>query len=190
MSYAPYWWPDTTKANGLPYIRRDGQVNQTLRRDSDVLRWYGLVDAVETLAHAHYFSGQPAYAERAALLLRTWFVDPKTRMNPHLNFGQAIPGVTEGRGIGIIDTRDLGRVTDAITLIQTSNAWTSSDQHATTQWFAAYRDWLLQGPHGKDEADEANNHGTWYDVQVVALSLFLNDTATARARGSSIQRRG
>ena len=181
VSYAPYWWPDSTKADGLPYIRRDGQVNQALRRDSDVLRWYAMVDAVETLAQAHYFSGRPQYAERAALLLRTWFIDKRTRMNPHLAFGQAIPGVTEGRGIGIIDTRDLGRLTDAVTLVSESSAWTDEDREAIAQWFAEYRSWLQDSTHGRDEADEANNHGTWYDVQVVALSLFLNDTATARS---------
>ena len=180
VSYAPYWWPDSTKANGLPYIRRDGQVNQALRRDSDVLRWYAMVDAVEALAHQYYFTDRQPYADHAKLLLRTWFIDPKTRMNPHLNYGQAIPGVTYGRGIGIIDTRDLGRLTDAVTLIERDAAWTASDRQAIRQWFRAYRDWLLNSPHGKDEADEGNNHGTWYDVQVVALSLFLNDSTTAR----------
>lgn len=179
VSYAPYWWPDTTRPNGLPYVRRDGVVNQQLRRDSDVLRWYALVDAVETLAHAHYFSGRTVYAERAAVLLRTWFIDARTRMNPHLNYGQAIPGITEGRGIGIIDTRDLGRLLDAITLV-TPQALTLTDQQALSEWFAAFRKWLRQSPHGIDESDEANNHGTWYDAQVVALSLYLGDTATAR----------
>ena len=27
MSVGPYWWPDSSKADGLPYIRKDGQVN-------------------------------------------------------------------------------------------------------------------------------------------------------------------
>ncbi|MEY3492493.1 MAG: hypothetical protein RL309_1621 [Verrucomicrobiota bacterium] len=26
-SNGDYWWPDSTKPNGLPYIRRDGQTN-------------------------------------------------------------------------------------------------------------------------------------------------------------------
>src|SRR4051812_37934879 len=33
MSFGPYWWPDTTKPNGLPYIRRDGVVNPGSRGD-------------------------------------------------------------------------------------------------------------------------------------------------------------
>jgi unsaturated chondroitin disaccharide hydrolase len=181
MSTGPYWWPDSTKPNGLPYVHRDGHVNWELRRDSDVLRWYALVDAVEKLAYAYYFTDREAYAERAALLLRTWFIDPASRMNPHLRYGQAIPGVVEGRGIGIIDTRDLGRVTDAIGLIETSPAWTTPDRAAVREWMATYVDWLTSSEHGRDEADKANNHGTWYDVQVVALSSFLGDTARARA---------
>src|SRR5690554_21710 len=27
LSRAPYWWPDKTKPNGLPYIAKDGQHN-------------------------------------------------------------------------------------------------------------------------------------------------------------------
>lgn len=181
VSYGPYWWPDTTKPNGLPYVRRDGVVNQELRRESDVLRWYAFLDAVETLAHAHYFTGASRYAERAGLLLRTWFVDPATRMNPHMQYGQAIPGVTEGRGIGIIDTRDMGRLLDAITLLRGSSAVRPADDAAIMQWLRQYADWLANSAHGKDEADEANNHGTWYDAQRVALALFLGDTAQARS---------
>jgi pectin methylesterase-like acyl-CoA thioesterase len=180
VSYGPYWWPDTTRPGGLPYVRRDGVVNTELRRESDVLRWYAMVDAVETLAHAYYFTDREEYAARAALLLRTWFVDSATRMNPHLQYGQAIPGVTEGRGIGIIDTRDIGRLTDAISIIDLSPSWRAPDQKAIDAWMRAYLDWLLTSEHGRDEADEMNNHGTWYDVQVVALALFTGDTALAR----------
>ena len=189
MSSAPYWWPDSTKPNGLPYVRRDGVVNEELRRDSDVLRWYAMVDAVETLARAWYFTDRLEYAHRAAVLLRVWFLDPATRMNPHLRYGQAIPGVTEGRGIGIIDTRGIGRLTDAIGLLEGSPAWTAADERRLHSWMRSYLDWLLTSEHGKDEADEANNHGTWYDVQVVALALFIGDTATARATAAQVKTR-
>ena len=35
MSQAPYFWADPSKANGLPYIRRDGQRNPELKKISD-----------------------------------------------------------------------------------------------------------------------------------------------------------
>jgi len=31
MSFGPYWWGGPKKADGLPYIRRDGQVNPEAR---------------------------------------------------------------------------------------------------------------------------------------------------------------
>ena len=38
MSFAPYWWPDPSTPDGLPYIRRDGEHNradQGLRSTGD-----------------------------------------------------------------------------------------------------------------------------------------------------------
>ena len=101
LSMAPYWWPDSTKSNGLPYIRRDGVMNPQTRIDHDGLRFGAMTDAVEALALGYWFTGNERYATRAAFLVRTWFIDPATRMNPNLRFAQAILGVTEGRGIGI-----------------------------------------------------------------------------------------
>jgi hypothetical protein len=60
LSFGPYWWPDSTKPNGMPYIRRDGIVNPESRASSDSPRLYALTDAVETLALAHWFTGDPA----------------------------------------------------------------------------------------------------------------------------------
>src|SRR5437773_2942261 len=75
MSYAPYYWPDTTKPGGLPYIQRDGEMNPATRADHDGLRIQATTDAVEALSLAHYFSGDAKYSTRAAQLLRIFFLD-------------------------------------------------------------------------------------------------------------------
>ncbi len=124
------------------------------------------------MALAYYFTQEEKYAQHAHRLLGTWFLDEGTKMNPHLNYGQGIPGITEGRGIGIIDSRDLYRVIDAAILLQTSKSWTAGDHAALKNWFSDYLTWLTESPIGLDEADEHNNHGTYYDVQVVASALF------------------
>src|SRR3954468_7394630 len=153
MSVAPYFWPDPTKPNGLPYIRKDGQVNpERTNNATDANASKEMMANVQTLTLAYYFSGNDAYADHAATLLRTWFLDPATRMNPNLNFGQAIPGVTPGRGIGIIDTVGLIGVVDSIGLLQSSKSWTDADQKGMVAWFDAYATWLQTSKNGKEEA--------------------------------------
>ena len=180
MSLAPYWWPDTTKPNGVPFIRRDGEVNPESRLDTDSPRFLRFADAVESLTLAYTFSRDAKYANRAATLLRAWFLDPATRMNPNLRFAQAIPGVTEGRGIGIIDTRNLATIVDDVLLLRDAPGWSRDDDAAIRAWCRTFLDWLIASPQGKEEAIQANNHGTWYDAQVASLALFVGDTALAR----------
>src|SRR5580698_1146132 len=90
LSQAPYWWPDPAKPNGLPYIRKDGQRNPEINGITDHSEMDRVNTDSQTLALAWYLTGKEEYAARAALLVRTWFLDPKTRMNPNQNFGQYI----------------------------------------------------------------------------------------------------
>jgi hypothetical protein len=101
-------------------------------------------------------------------------------MNPHLQFGQGIPGITEGRGIGIIETRLLVDIIDGVRLLSGSRAWTARDESGLQTWMRAYLTWLLESPHGQDEATNGNNHETWYDVQVAALALHTGQRDRAR----------
>jgi hypothetical protein len=180
LSQAPYWWPDPSKPNGLPYIRRDGERNPELNRISDSHEMDLLIEEAETTALAYFFTGDEKYAWHAAQLIRTWFIDPKTRQNPNLKFGQGIPGITTGRGIGLIETRELYRIIDAAILLEESKSWTANDRDQLKKWFADFLEWMLESELGKDEADEKNNHGTYYDVQIIAYALFAGRPEIAR----------
>jgi len=174
MSLAPYWWPDPAKPNGLPYIRRDGQTNPESAQLPDHKNFSKVMSASHTLALAYYLFGDEAYAAQCTKLLRAWFVDPSTRMNPSLTYAQAILGVNQGRGIGLIETRDITEVIDAIGLLGGSHAWTAADQQGMREWCEKFLDWMLISSNGKDESASKNNHGTFYDVQIVALALFVD----------------
>jgi hypothetical protein len=180
MSQAPYWWPNPSQPDGKPYIRRDGRRNPEIDRITDHQNLAILGRAVTTLALGFYFTERPDYAQHAARLLEVWFLDPATRMNPNLQFGQGIPGIAEGRAAGIIETRWLADIVGAVSVLQGSPAWSASDDSALKDWMRAYVAWLLQSKLGRDEATRGNNQETWYDVQVVALAIFTDQTDVAR----------
>lgn len=179
MSIAPYFWPNPDTTNGLPYVRRDGERNPA-NRTSDRRNLSELIETVETLAQAWYFTDDEVYAAKAAHLLRAWFLDPATRMNPNFEYAQAVPGVNTGRGIGLIETAGLTGVVDAIGLLAGAAAWTEADQRGTEQWFAQFLQWMRESKNGRDEAAAKNNHGTWYDVQVVSFALFTGQQEIAK----------
>jgi hypothetical protein len=181
MSMAPYYWPDPSKPDGLPYIGRDGEVNPERATDAyDRMRLGHMASAVQTLGLAYYFTGERKYAERAALVLRTWFLVPATRMNPSLTFAQGVPGKVPGRGTGIIDTAELLPVVDAVGLLQPSGALSDDDMKGLRGWFGAYAGWLQTSDNGKAEQAATNNHGIWYDLQLSDYALFAGKIDVAR----------
>jgi len=180
LSLAPYWWPDPKSKDGLPYIRRDGETNPDSKRGTDAPVIVEMAGAVETLAIAYYFTGEENYAERAAQLIRVWFLDPATKMNPNFRYAQAIPGHNDGRGAGLIESRHFIKVVDAAGLLGGSRAWTVKDAQALTAWFREFVNWMQTSPNGKNEAQAKNNHGSWYAAQLTCYALFIDDKELAR----------
>jgi len=180
MSLAPYHWPDPNKPDGLPYIRKDGQTNPEVKEYKDKEYMPELCNIVQTLALAYYFSEDNLYAEHAARLLKVWFLDTATRMNPNLNFAQAIKGENTGRGAGLIDSRHFIKLVDAIGLIQDSKYWKKEDQEGMRQWFTVFLNWMQTSKNGIHEMNAPNNHGAWYDAQSLSLALFTGNIELAK----------
>lgn len=174
-----YWWPDPDKEDGLPYIRHDGVKNPEYG-DYDGPSIKKMAANSFQLALAWFYTGDEKYAHKAAEFLRVWFLNPDTKMNPHLEYGQAIPGRTEGRGIGIIETGSLIDVVEAVGLLQGSRALSSSEEAKIRQWFQSYNHWLTTSQKGWDERMWHNNHGSSYDSQVAAFSIFTGQDSIAR----------
>ena len=180
MSLAPYWWPDPNTKDGLPYIRKDGQVNPERFEFRDREHFATLQSAVTSLAVAYTITNKDEYAAHGARMMRVWFLDPVTRMNPNMNFSEAVKGRNAGRGAGIIGLCQLPTILDAVVLIRGSKHWSAADDSGFTSWCQSYLRWLSTSPNGIDEQDSPNNHGTWYDVQLAALAVFAGTPDTAK----------
>ena len=186
LSQAPYWWPSQPKTPenpwGCPYVQRDGERNPEVDTGTDRPDIGKVVNSATTLSLAWYYTGKKQYAQHASKILRTWFLDPATRMNPHLNHGQFIPCKYEGRAIGIIDFSQMyTSVLDAVAILDTgAPGWSKKDQRSMRSWNVDFLDWLVNSEFGKQEAAAKNNHGTFHDMQVAALAVATGDKALAR----------
>jgi hypothetical protein len=181
MSQAPYFWYDSSKPDGKPYLRRDGEHNPEIKKITDRTYIGELESATRILSLAYYLTRNEKYAAKAATLIRHWFLDDGTKMNPNLEYAQGIPGITNGRGIGIIESRTLTGIADAIGLLHGSKAWTKKDDEGMREWYDRFLNWMLTSKNGKDEHAAKNNHGTWYYMQVVDFALFTGDKQKAKA---------
>jgi Alginate lyase len=173
FSEGDYWWPDPQHPDG-PYIQRDGLSNPDNFNDHRraLMR---LSVQVPALAAAWVITRDKRYAKHGANHLRAWFVDERTRLNPNLQYAQAIHGRFTGRGTGIIDTIHLVEVTRATEVLQNSGALSKTELIGIKQWFTDYLLWLTTSKNGIDERDAKNNHGTCWVMQVAAFAHLTGD---------------
>ncbi|WP_438850911.1 alginate lyase family protein [Brevundimonas nasdae] len=191
MSMGPYWWPDRSKPHGLPYVRRDGQFNpEKDTKAFDVSSLEGMSQDVQALALAHYFTGDPRYAAKAGEMIRVWFLDPATKMNPNFNHGQAVPGRVSGRAEGVIDAHRLVHVVEAAGLLLPTDALTREENEALQDWFGELVQWMATSTIGRQERAAENNHGLYYDTLITHFALFagMDDAAQAVAERAKTRR--
>lgn len=186
MTMGTYWWPDPNKPDGLPYIRKDGYVNpQAKDRNS-----YGAMsEAAFNLAYAAYLFEREDYAKKAVEFISAWHLDEATKMNPHAEYAQAIPGICEGRGIGIIDFRCSYRVFDATEILFALGVLTDEQYEALQKWYIDFANWLITSEKGIFIDNYFNNHGTWYDVQLLSVAKFTNRPELAKRVALSAYRK-
>ena len=173
-SQADYSWPNQTNATGLPYVNRDGESNP------DTFTYHRLAmrqmkDAVAALAAAYALTGDDKYVSKATTLLKVFFLDEKTRMNPHLQYAQAVLGAFTGRSYGIIDTLHLAELPVAVRFLEKSPAFPAEVDQGLKQWFADYSHWITTADNGVKEMKAANNHSIACFVQLASFAKFTGD---------------
>jgi hypothetical protein len=181
FSEADYWWPDPKNPDG-PYIERDGYSDPTNFNDHR-LALIRLSLIVPALAAAWLITQDKRYAEHAAVHLRAWFLTADTRMNPSLDYAQAVWGHSPGRSYGIIDTLHLVEVTRAARHLEAAQAMTTAEFAGVREWFTEYLLWMRASTNGQAEEAAQNNHGTCWTVQVAAFAAYIgNENAMSLCR--------
>lgn len=181
FSEGDYWWPDPKNPGG-PYIRRDGLSNPEnfVEHRKALLR---LSVQVPALVAAWMLTADKRYARHAVEHLRAWFLAPETRMNPNLQYAQAIHGVSEGRGIGIIDTIHLVEVVRAVSRMENKSVLLSQELNGIREWFRQYLNWMTTSKNGAEEHSQKNNHGTCWVMQAAEFARFTgNESILAECR--------
>lgn len=176
MTLSPYWWPDTTKADGLPYIRHDGKRNPEVFDYPERENGNKLNSAVSTLCILYYITADEYYAEGAVRLLEGWFTNPATAMNPNMTYAQYIPGQKKFRGTGIMDARRFAQPLCASLLLDGSKAMTAERRNLLTAWTERFCDWIENSEQGQMEHHAHNNHGLWYETTHLMLLAYLGRT--------------
>ena len=181
VSLSRYWWADSSKPDGLPYVHRDGRSNPELN-EYDRNRLGEMCDAVNVLSLAYFYSNDERYAKKAVELIRTWFIAKETRMNPNLNYSQFVPGRNDSKGsaVGLVDTHSFVVMLNSIELLNKSKNYTRKDKKELQKWFSALAEWFVSSENGKKENAAANNHGTGFDAQLLTYYRFTANTKEAQ----------
>ncbi|MBD1431993.1 alginate lyase family protein [Sphingobacterium sp. DN00404] len=172
-SEGDYWWPDPKNPEG-PYIRKDGLSNPDNFVDHRnlVMR---LGDILGTLVSAWELTRDVRYLDASLKHVEAWFINSETRMNPAMEYAQAIKGIATGRGIGIIDGIHLVEVARALQVLHDAHKLPLEIYTGTKSWFSAYLGWITTHPYGLQERDTKNNHAACWVLQVAAFAQYVGD---------------
>jgi alginate lyase len=175
VSYARYYWPNPDTPSHLPYVRRDGHSNTEQVNRGDEPRLIAMQDNVDSLALGWAVLHREDYARRAVDWLRVWLIDPATVMHPNLDRGQIALGhdANRGRAEGILDARGFIGLVDALRMLHGSLALTDADESAIHLWMGQYLQWMLGSKIGHAEHSAANNHGSWFLAQAIAIARYV-----------------
>jgi hypothetical protein len=188
-SLATYWWPSEPKTPdnpyGCPFVQHDGHWAPDVATTGDLPTLHSSWTAISDLSLAWFYTRDPAYARRAELDVRTWFLNPATRMNPNMQYSQSIPcgDNPTGRNYGIIESSQaISQVIDALAILDSgAPGWTAANRAGIRAWIGQFLNWMLTSDFGKAEIATKNNHGTWMDLQDAAMELYLGQADAAKA---------
>ena len=178
VSVSPYRWPNPDTPDGLPWVRRDGYVNKETRTGIHPGVVYG---RIHTLALAAFYFGDNGYSEYANRQMYDWFINPDTYIEPHGMYAQAIPGVSDGAVAGLIEFCTCTNLHNGVGVLDCMGLLDEKILAGVQAWFVKFTDWLLTSERGVAEGNGYDNHGAWYDAQVLSAAVFCQRPSVVKS---------
>jgi len=175
VSLRRYYWPNRDSEDGYPWREKDGETNPLIHQ-YDRTPLGDLAESVRNLSLCYFITEQGKFGQRAADLIKIWFIAEDTYMNPHLKYASFVPGRKSNDGNGIINSVLFIKIVESIGLLWESPYFLHSEKEQLQKWFHNFRDWLLNSPNGKSEQQTDNNHGLWFDAQILSFSFFCEQS--------------
>uniref|UniRef100_A0A7S3Z7H9 Alginate lyase domain-containing protein n=1 Tax=Lotharella globosa TaxID=91324 RepID=A0A7S3Z7H9_9EUKA len=177
-SEGKYWFPDPENPDG-PYIRKDGETNPNnfMQHQEALVRFNQIGGA---LASAYLITGEEKYAEHFVKHVKAWYIDEETKMNPHMNYSQAVKGISPGRSTGVIDGLHMIEAARGIKVLSGSPSFPPEMEDEVIDWFRSYLDWMNTSDLGMDERKAPNNHAVNWAVQAATFADLVGDMDTIR----------
>lgn len=186
-SQAVFYWPNNYTRGGWPYVKRPALINPETKLIDDQRNFQIMYNKFTQLALMYFYSGDKTFAAGALEFLRSWFIAPQTAMRPNMNHASTIPGFLGIRGEGIIEIHKLVYMFDYLELVKPSGLWTTALDVSFKTWLTNYFNWLITDIGALTEATRLNNHGTYGNLQLVTISLYLNNLNYAGSLIATIQ---
>lgn len=172
-SEGDYWWPNPDSPDS-PYVKKDGLTNPENFKDHRIAM-RNMSIYVASLTAAYKITGDKKYADQALKHLTTWFIDEETKMNPSMNFAQAIKGICPGRGVGLIDGIHLVEPARAVSVLRTLGGIDDNLFIAIKNWFDKFLLWMTTHEYGIDERERKNNHGSAWVMQLAEYARLTGN---------------
>jgi hypothetical protein len=187
----PYPWPATsatTTDETVAVTIEDEKTNITANGCDDARydrrRLAEFFSNTTVLGLAYSLTGNVNYASKAADNIRTWFLNPNTRMNPRLKDSRiSWNGQTNTyfSKFSVLDFKDVYFFLDAIRMIEKSGELSNEDRVGIRIWFRQYLEWFTHPgkKFGKGAYYDDDHNGLYYDIQLISIASFTGNLSLA-----------
>ena len=128
-----------------------------------------LVQNCTMLTLASYFSDDNSYADHAVSIIKEWFLDQNTKVNPSKVFTEATHR--------LLKTTYVYTLFDSLRLLRKKGRFSEDEWHGLQRWFTQVMEAMDQSARAWRLGYTSKDHiGLYYDIQYSSIAAFINNS--------------